>query len=182
MSHAFRCILVVVLAVAFGDAGAASRPSNDGRHDFDWEHGRWRTHVKRLAQPLSGSREWVEYAGTTVVRPALGGRANVVELDVAGPAGRIEGISLRTLDPATGEWRLHYANVRDGQVGPPTIGRFVDGRGEFFGDETIGGKPIRVRFVIHVVSRDEARFEQAFSTDAGRTWEVNWIAVDRRAE
>ena len=26
----------------------------------------------------------------------------------------------------------------------------------------------------------EARFEQAFSADGGATWEVNWIAVDRR--
>jgi hypothetical protein len=27
---------------------------------------------------------------------------------------------------------------------------------------------------------DSCHFEQAFSTDGGRTWEVNWIATDTR--
>lgn len=158
---------------------AAATP-RDGSHDFDWEHGSWRTELARRVHPLSNSEEWVKYAGTTVVRPVLGGRANLVELDVQGSAGHIEGMSLRTYDPSTGEWMLNFASVRDGRVGVPTVGRFANGRGEFFSDESFDGKPIRVRFVITVLSNDEARFEQAFSADGGQTWETNWIAVDRR--
>jgi hypothetical protein len=30
------------------------------------------------------------------------------------------------------------------------------------------------------VSAREAHFEQAYSADAGQTWEANWIAVDTR--
>ena len=45
-------------------------------------------------------------------------------------------MSLRTYDPTTGEWLLNFASVRDGRLGPPTIGRFANDRGEFFSDET----------------------------------------------
>jgi hypothetical protein len=45
---------------------------------------------------------------------------------------------------------------------------------------TFKGKAILVRFVIDVLDPDHCRFEQAFSADAGATWEVNWIATDTR--
>lgn len=71
----------------------------DGQRDFDFEIGMWETRVSVLRNPLSGSTTWVEFEGTTVVREVLGGRANLVELDVEGPAGRIEGLSLRLYNP-----------------------------------------------------------------------------------
>ena len=40
----------------------------DGQHDFDFEIGTWKTHLKRLLHPLTGSTQWVDYNGTTVVR------------------------------------------------------------------------------------------------------------------
>ena len=112
----------------------------------------------------------------------LGGRANLVELSIEGPAGRIEGVSLRLFHPETGDWSLHYASAADGDLTPELVGRFANGRGEFFGDDTLGGRPIRVRFVITQPSRETARFEQAFSEDGGKSWEVNWIAVDTRQD
>ena len=44
-------------------ASLTARPASvrDGQHDFDWEFGKWHTHLWRLKQPLSGSNEWVEY-------------------------------------------------------------------------------------------------------------------------
>ena len=62
------------------------------------------------------------------------------------------------------------------------MGGFKDGRGEFFSQETLDGRPISVRFVISDITTDSARFEQAFSADGGKTWEVNWIAVDSRVK
>jgi hypothetical protein len=35
-----------------------------------------------------------------------------------------------------------------------------------------------VRFVISDITATSVHFEQAFSDDGGRTWEVNWIATD----
>jgi hypothetical protein len=56
------------------------------------------------------------------------------------------------------------------------------GRGEFYGQEAIEGRTILVRFVISDITATTARFEQAYSADGGRSWEVNWIAVDTRIE
>lgn len=184
--------LVVVLqplrALAQSDTGAPG-PDNpqtleerDGQRDFDFEIGTWQTRLSRLKDPLSGSATWVEYEGTTVVRKVWEGRANLVELDVEGPAGRIEGLSLRLYNPEARQWSLNFSNSRGGTLSPPVIGEFKNGRGEFYGQETFNGRAILVRFVISDITPTSVRFEQAFSDDGGKTWEVNWIATDTRRE
>src|SRR5215213_2868213 len=72
--------------------GAKAPVLRDGQKDFDWEIGSWNTHLKRRLNPLTGSNEWAEYNGTTVVRPVWDGRANLVELNVSGSKGKIEGL------------------------------------------------------------------------------------------
>ena len=155
-------------------------PAADGQHDFDFEIGTWKTRVRRLKQPLSGSTEWIEYEGTSVVTALSKGRANIVELDVSGPGGRIEGVSLRLYNPEARQWSLNFSNLRTGTLTPPVTGRFSNGRGEFYGFDSLDGRAILVRFVVSGVTADSARFEQAFSEDGGRTWETNWIAIDTR--
>lgn len=177
------CVAMTLLALS-----ASARPSNvaalvahgDGQGDFDWEVGTWKTELRRLARPLSGSQEWVEYAGTTVVRQALDGRANLAELRVQGPAGSIEGVSLRLYNLQTRQWSLHYASARNGVLTRPLHGRFREGRGEFFGQDEVDGRTVLVRFVISPIAPGSARFEQAYSEDGGRSWEVNWVATDTR--
>jgi len=154
----------------------------DGQHDFDFEIGTWKTHLRRLQRPLTGSTTWLEYEGTTVVRKVFDGRANLVELKVDGPAGHFEGLSLRLYNPQARQWSLNFANINDGSLSTPAIGEFKDGRGEFYDQETYNGRAILVRFVITKVSNDVYRFEQSFSDDGGKTWEVNWIAVDTRTK
>jgi hypothetical protein len=154
----------------------------DGQKDFDWEIGSWTTHLKRLAKPLSGSTTWIEYQGTTDVRPVMGGRANLVELKVEGAAGRIEGASLRLYNPQARQWSLNFVSAAGGVLTPPTIGVFNKDCGEFYGQDTWNDRTILVRFVISDVTPNSARFEQAFSTDGGKSWEVNWIATDTRRQ
>lgn len=129
---------------------------------------------------MTGSKEWVEYHGTSTVRPVMGGKANLVDLDVTGPAGRIEGIALRLYDPTSRQWSLNYANSSSGTLSAPVVGSFANGRGVFFGVDQANGRAVLARFIISGVTKDSARFEQAFSADGGATWEVNWIAVDHR--
>jgi len=157
-----------------------SRRERDGQRDFDFEIGTWTTRLSRLVRPLTGSTTWVKYEGTTIVRKVWDGRANLIELLVTGPAGRIEGLSLRLYNPQARQWSLHFSNSRDGALAPPVMGGFKDGRGEFYGQDTLDGRAILVRFVISDITPNSCRFEQAFSADGGTTWEVNWIAVDTR--
>ena len=154
--------------------------SHDGQHDFDFEIGTWKTHLSRLLHPLTGSTTWVELDGTSIIRKVWNGRANLVELEVDGPSGHIEGLSLRLYNPESRQWSLNFANAGGGTLGQPTIGEFKNGRGEFFDQEMLNGRAILVRNVFSNITRDSYRFEQAFSDDGGKTWEVNWIATDTR--
>lgn len=152
----------------------------DGQHDFDFELGRWTTRLSRLVDPLSGSAEWVEHFGTSKVSAVWGGAANLVELDVGGPGGHIEALSLRLYNPQTQQWSLNFASRPGGAMTQPAVGQFTDGRGEFYGCESLAGRPIFVRFVVSDITADSCRFEQSFSADGGQTWELNWIAIDAR--
>ena len=154
----------------------------DGQHDFDFEIGTWKTHLKRLLHPLTGSSTWVEYDGTSVVRNVWNGRANLLELEVGGPAGHVEALSLRLYNPESRQWSLNFSNASVGTIGVPTTGGFSNGRGEFFDQETIGVRAVLVRFVISDISADSCRFEQAFSADGGKTWETNFIVTETRVK
>ena len=172
-------VLAALLLLAAVPAQAQPR---DAAHDFDWEIGTWTTTLRYLANPLSPDADrWIDYSGTSIVRAAMGGEANLVELDVAGAAGRIRGVSLRLYNPQTRQWSLNFASMRSGQLSAPVHGGFdARGHGLFYGQDNIDGRVVLVRFVITPESRDTVRFVQSFSADAGATWEDNWIAVDRR--
>jgi len=153
----------------------------DHQHDFDFEFGSWRAHLRRLVHPLSGSHEWVEYDGTSVVRKVWNGAANLGEFNVEGKAGHIEGISLRLYHPDSYKWEIYWANRKNGDLTmPPMVGDFRNGRGEFYDHETFQGKPITVRFIFSDVTPTSFRLEQAFSPDGGKTWEPNWISTFTR--
>jgi hypothetical protein len=162
--------------------GAKTQASvaRDGQHDFDFNLGTWRTHVKRLLHPLTGSSTWAEYDGTSVVSKVWDGRANLLELEADGPAGRIEGLGLRLYNPESHQWSLNWASSVDGEFQPPMIGQFVGGRGEFVDHEVFSGKSILSRNAFSDISPDFARFEQAFSDDGGRSWETNWVMTFTR--
>jgi hypothetical protein len=173
-------LALVLVALQVEPLAAQSVERRDGRNDFDFEIGTWKTHLKRLRKPLTGSTEWVEYQGTSVVSKVWNGLANLVELDAAGPAGRIQALSLRLYNPESRQWSLNFSNARTGTLSPPSIGEFRGGRGEFISQESLDGRAILVRFIISIITPDSCRFEQSFSDDGGRTWEVNWIATDTR--
>lgn len=185
-------ILVVCMSLLALTAGAASGeaapiPSTtreavaEGQRSFDWEIGTWRSQVRVLANPLSDAPdEWLDFAGTSVVRPLMDRRANVVEFEVQGPTGRIDALNMRLYEPQNDRWSLTFVNMRDGLLTPAVYGGFDGGVGEFYGEDQLDGRPIKVRFLIVRQGPDKARFEQAFSDDGGQTWETNWIVVDKR--
>jgi hypothetical protein len=169
-------------AASSGSAASGVAARRDGQHDFDFEIGVWKTHLKRLLHPLTGSSSWVELDGTSVVRKIWNGRANLVELETDAASGHLEVLSLRLYDPQARQWSLNTANAKSGTLSVPTMGEFKDGRGEFFDQESFNGRTILVRNVWSDITADSCRFEQSFSEDGGKTWEVNWIAVDTRVK
>jgi hypothetical protein len=176
----FTAVTSVFLTIPTAAEEERSQARRDGSRDFDFEIGTWKTHLKRLLHPLTGSTEWGEYDGTSVVRKVWGGRANLVELEVHGATGKFEGLNLRLYNPQSHQWSLNFARTDVGVFSQPTIGEFNNGRGEFFDQEVVNGRAILVRFVISIVNPNLCHFEQAFSDDGGKTWEVNWIATDTK--
>jgi hypothetical protein len=154
----------------------AEATARDGAHDFDFLHGTWRIHNRRLREPLAGSEEWYQFEGRSVERPFWDGRGNFEEYEAILPDGTtLQGVALRLYDPQAGRWTIHWSNRATGTLDPPMTGAFRDGRGEFYSHEDYRGRMILVRFFWTSAGPDAARWEQAFSADGGRSWETNWI-------
>lgn len=163
-------------------APAAYQPLSvhDGQHDFDFEVGTWNIHLKKLLHPLTGSNDWVEFDGVSMTRKILGGHASIEQFETDGAAGHIEGLTLRLYDPESHQWRLYWANSRTGNIDPPQIGEFHNGRGEFYAQDIFNGRAIIIRFIWSAITPNSAHFEQSFSEDGGKIWEVNWITDQTR--
>jgi hypothetical protein len=163
------------------DAAKAKVEVRDGSRDFDPLLGSWKYHLKRRLDPLTGSNKWIDLEGTGVCRKIWDG-ADIDQINVDGAGTHIEGLTLRTYNPQTHLWNLFWANRRDGKVDVPQIGRFKDGHGEFYGMDMINGKSVLVKFDWTGLSTNSPHFEQSFSEDGGKTWEVNWITDQVRVK
>jgi hypothetical protein len=157
-------------------------PPRDGSHDFDFNIGVWHTHIRRLTHPLSNSSDWFEVDGTVRIRKVWDGRAQLEEIEADGPKGHWESMTLFLYNPTAHQWSLHFANASDGTVTDPSTGEFHDGRGEFYSPDTFNGRAILTRQIWSKITPDSHQFEQAFSTDGGKTWETNFVANLTRAD
>jgi hypothetical protein len=156
---------------------AGPQQLRDGQHDFDFHFGTWKTHIRRLVHPLSGSTTWVELDGTVTTRKVWDGRANLEELEAGNATTHFKGLTLFLYNPESHQWSQNFANINSGTLSQtPLIGEFKDGRGELFDQETFNGRTILVRFVWSDITPDSHHVEQAFSDDGGKTWEPNFIA------
>ena len=179
------CILVSWLnPVTLRAEGAVGTPISetpdaprDGQHDFDFNLGTWKTHIRRLLHPLSGSNDWVDLDGTVIVRKFWGGHAQWEEIEADGSTGHFEGLTLFLYNPEAHQWGQYFANSTVGILNSPVIGEFKNGRGEFFDQETFNDRVIFVRMVWSDITPDSHRLEQSFSDDGGKTWEANFIAT-----
>ena len=154
--YAVVCSLVILYSLQalaqqnanMAASGAAQKSvERDGQHDFDFEVGSWKIHLKRRLNPLTGSNKWVEFDGTSVTRKVWDGRSQIEEFETDSPTGHIEGLTLRLYNPESHQWSLYWANSKDGKMFVPQIGEFKNGRGEFYAQDTLNGKLIFVRFI-----------------------------------
>lgn len=159
----------------------ANEKIHDGRADFDFFVGEWKSYHRRLRARLEGCTEWEEFEGYTVARPILGGMGNIDEITLERENGTMLGFTLRLFDSNTQEWSLYWAaDGGNANVFPPMIGRFENGRGDFYSYELQHGRHIYCRYVWSDITPTSCRWEQAFSIDGGATWETNWTMVFER--
>jgi hypothetical protein len=164
-------------------AAAADEPAQpskvlagDGQHDFDFNIGVWKTHIKRVLDPLSGSVKSIELTGTVTVRKVWDGRAQLEEIETDGPNGHWEGMTLFLYNRQAHQWSQSFINSKVGELTPPLIGAFKDGRGELVAADTFNGRSILVRGVWSDITPDSHHFEESYSDDGGKTWSPAFIA------
>lgn len=146
----------------------------DGRADFDFLIGAWDSRQRKLKHILKGCDEWEEFHAVSVARKILGGLGNFDEVTLEKPGGHVLGATLRLFDPQTQLWRIYWSSSSRTVLDPPMVGRFEQGRGEFYDQELFEGRPVFSRFIWTSSGADACHWEQAFSADGGRTWETNW--------
>lgn len=151
-------------------------------NDFDFYVGTWDVVNRRLAKPLAGSQEWDEFPAVSISHGFFGGAGNFDEITF--PTRGFSGATVRVYDPDAGLWSLYWINSTKPSTlqEPPVVGRFEDGVGLFYADDTYEGVPIKVRYRWSDITPSTTHWEQAFSTDGGETWETNWIMDSTRRE
>jgi hypothetical protein len=163
------------------NTGSASRRT--AAHDFDFLVGTWSSRQRRLTKRLQGNDDWETFPATIDCRTLPGG-AGVIESLIA-PTWRRGwvGMALRTYNPVTDLWSIFWftndgggIDKTTGHLEPPVVGRFEGDVGLFECDDSFEGQPIRVQYQWTRQGADRAHWQQAFSPDGGKTWEVNWTA------
>jgi hypothetical protein len=164
--------------IALGAAAALpSVPTFAGGYeqDWDWLLGSWDVFHSRLKDRLVGSTEWQEFNGKSAFWTTMRGLGNVDDNSLQLPAGDYRGLSVRAFDPGTRSWAIWWLDGRNPErIDPPVRGGFRGDEGEFIGTDVYKGTPVTVRFRWHEVRSKRPWWDQAFSTDGGKTWEINW--------
>lgn len=174
-----KACVIGALLWATGSVATHAQPSDDAQnngHEFDFGIGTFKTHIRRLEHPLSGSHAWAEWNGTVVTRQLRDGGGNLEELSAGNATEHLQGITLRLYNAKTHEWNLYWASKDDGTIGKPMVGEFKQGRGVFYNKDTIDGHAVLVRDIYSGATANTYHFEEAYSADAGKTWETNFMA------
>jgi hypothetical protein len=151
--------------------------------DFDFEIGNWSVRHRKLKERLKGCDEWIEFDGLSSTRKILGGFGNLEDNQLFLPDAPLRAVALRSWNAATGLWSIWWLDGRfPDALDTPVVGRFNDGVGVFLADDVLNTLPIKVRFTWSASATDSLRWEQAFSADAGQTWETNWTMVFSRVD
>ena len=187
MRWRFAIRLAIVAAAAVMTAPAAPADTAPGYtlertgdpHDFDYFQGAWVTHQRRLKARGVGSNEWEEFPATLCMSLYLDGMATVDEMWM--PTKEWAGLTLRTFDLEKRQWSIYWVSSARGKLDSPVVGGFEGNRGEFYGEDRDGERPVKVRYTWVKLDADHARWEQAFSYD-DRTWETNWTADFTRGD
>lgn len=177
--HLRAAVAACLLAATACQAAADTPPTpatRDGQHDFDFNLGTWRTHIRRLIHPQSGDTASVQVEGTVTVRQVWGGRAQFEEIETNGPGGHWQGATLFLYNPVAHQWSQTFFDSAHPGSGSATVGAFANDRADMYGQDVINGRTMLVRGTWSDIKPDSHRYEEAASADGGRTWETYFAA------
>lgn len=144
------------------------------KDDFDFFHGTWRVHNRRLA----GEGRWNEFEGSCVTRPLADGIGFIDEMHF--PALGVSGHTIGLYDSGRELWAHYWVGSGDGVLQPAVYGTMTGpGTAEFYGDDTLDGSPIRVRQLWRLEADDVLVWEQAYA-HTGEDWQTNWVMTSTR--
>src|SRR5206468_1895199 len=133
--------------------------------NFNFLQGHWTVTHRRLKDRLVHANEWEVFHGRCESRPILG-QGNIDDNEIDLPAGAYRAAAVRTYDPHSESWSIWWIDSRfPRHLDPPLVGKFSDGVGTFYADDSWNGRAIRVRFIWSGITAQSARWEQAFSDD-----------------
>lgn len=179
-----RRLMQLSLLAAFSELAVPTVAAQSSAvHDFDSFLGKWQVRHRRLKQRLAGNSEWEEFDGTSHWQSILGGIANFNESVVQRSGATYRSLGLRAFDEKTNVWTDWSLSGRDPtKISVDGVGRFANGVGTFFADDTFEGKPIRVRGTFTLLTPRSMEWAQAFSPDGERTWETNYVMQHTRID
>jgi hypothetical protein len=155
---------------AAAKSGAWELP-NGSSHDFDFFSGRnWTVHGRKRVGRFKGSNQWEEMDGYETTR-RIGDKGMIVELFFPTWRPGFKITVLRLWDPSTRTWE--EIDIRPDAISPPLVGAFHNGLGILVGDDKIDGKDVKTRYT-WTADPVHPRYQQEFSDDGGRTWEIDW--------
>ena len=150
--------------------------------DFDFMIGDWHVSHRRLNSRLTGCTEWTDFGGLSSTSKILDGFGNVEDNLLRFPDGDVRAAAVRSFNEATQSWAIWWLDGRSPHhLDVPVVGSFSGPVGSFFADDTLDGKPIKVRFLWNVNPGGNPAWEQAFSPDGGASWETNWVMEFKRS-
>ena len=143
--------------------------------DFDFLNGYFDVRHRTLKTAFAGCDEWNEFEGTTTARTHFDGAISVDEMRF--PTQRRYGMSVRLFDPVEKEWSIWWIDSRTMLLYPPVRGRWSeDGTScRLVGEDELDGQPILVSYEWSDITEQTAHWEQCYSNDGGKTWELNWV-------
>ncbi len=172
------CFIPIVVKVPMSIPDPANPPT-----DFDFIIGDWRVRHRRLNSRLTGCTEWTEFHGTSSTRKILGGFGNVEDNLLCFPREQVRAAAFRSFDPKSRSWSIWWLDGRaPHNLDVPVVGAFANNVGLFYANDTLDGRPIKVRFTWHANPGGNPQWAQAFSADGGSTWETNWTMEFHRSE
>jgi hypothetical protein len=124
---------------------------------------------------LAQDTNWDAFRGKSIVWLTMDGLGTIDDNILDLPNGEYRAAGIRAFDSVSGRWLIWWLDGRNPtRIDPPVLGRFEGDGGVFTGEAVFDGNPILVRFRWHDIHGMKPNWDQAFSADAGRSWEINW--------